>query len=227
MAAPNADPAATATTATDPGFDIDMSVVRAVRVYTTSPLPPTCLELPPHHEPAVRIQGYDHLLEGQLLRLEDCPEGFAVWTGSETFCDMSNGLTLRLHPKVIECIEAGLLQAGIVQVTVGDTNMDRGSGGPSNDGIGISPALREAVRRTLLLQGPRFADVEADTQEVGLNAALARAGPVVMDWAMKRDRAVAIAGMSMSELMASEAKPEDDAEHAAEEEARRDSSMAK
>ncbi|KAK0932955.1 hypothetical protein LTR48_001277 [Friedmanniomyces endolithicus] len=223
MAAPNPNPPAA--TAASAELDIDMSIVRAVRVYTTSPLPPTCLDLPPHHQPAVRNQGYDHLLEGQLLRLEDCPEGFAVWTGTETFCDMSNGLTLKLHPKLIECIEAGLRQAGIVRVPASAD--DRGAAGPIDDFGGISPALREAVRRTLLLQGPRFGVGETDTVEIGLHARLAREGVAVMDWAIKSDRVLACAGLSMSEILASEAKPEDGANHAAEEEVRRDSSMAK
>ncbi|KAK0273469.1 hypothetical protein LTR35_012219 [Friedmanniomyces endolithicus] len=221
MAAPSLNPP----TATNAELDIDMSIVRAVCVYTTSPLPPTCLDLPPHHQLAVRNQGYDHLLEGQLLRLEDCPEGFAVWTGTETFCDMSNGLTLKLHPKLIECIEAGLRQAGIVRVEV--LAGERGTAGPSDDFGGISPALREAVRRTLLLQGPRFGVGETDTVEIGLHTRLAREGVAVMDWAIKSDRVSACAGMSMSEILASEAKPEDGANHAAEEEVRRDSSMAK
>ncbi|TKA77926.1 hypothetical protein B0A55_03712 [Friedmanniomyces simplex] len=137
MTTPNATPLPTAEPA--PELAIDMPAVRAVRVYTTSPLPPKYLNLPPHQRFSVLSQGYNPDLEGQLLRLEDCPEGFAVWTGIETFCDMSNGLTLKLHPWSSDHIEAELVREGLIP-GVG-ANMGMGMGMSMGMGMGMGMGI--------------------------------------------------------------------------------------
>lgn len=67
-------------------------------VYTTPALPPNVLLFPMKYLHIVQCQGYEPAKEGRLMRLADCPEGFAVWTGVETYCDLSKGLTLQIHP---------------------------------------------------------------------------------------------------------------------------------
>lgn len=67
-------------------------------VCTIPPQPANVIVFPQEHMALVVHLGYIEARDGVLLRLEDCPEGYSVWTGHKTFCNPNDGLTMKPHP---------------------------------------------------------------------------------------------------------------------------------
>ncbi|KAK4544883.1 hypothetical protein LTR36_003787 [Oleoguttula mirabilis] len=68
-----------------------------IDIFTIPPQPSDVIIFPKEHLPLVIHLGYVEARDGALLRLEDCPEGYSVWTGRTTFCDTDDE-PLKPHP---------------------------------------------------------------------------------------------------------------------------------
>lgn len=111
------------------------------RVYTTPPLHAGILEIPEQHLKLAEHQGYDVARDGQLLRLDDCPEGYAVWTGMNTYTDIGNQLVLKAHPTLTAHVQATLASVSPPQ-QLPQTQYGQPSHPPSPD----TPAGRSTAR---------------------------------------------------------------------------------
>ncbi|KAK5118205.1 hypothetical protein LTR85_008185 [Meristemomyces frigidus] len=89
-------------------------------VFTMPPQPAEVIVFPREHMPLVIHLGYVEARDGPLLRLEDCPEGYSIWTGSKTFCDPEL-VAMKPHP-------AYNLDIGDAQVHGGTSSQADGSG---------------------------------------------------------------------------------------------------
>lgn len=87
-------------------WDVPPDLFNGGTVFTTPALAPNITQFDHTHYTMVVQQGYNWRTEGRLIRLWDCPEGYAVWCGAHRYA--RGDIAWKLHPTVAQQIQQQL-----------------------------------------------------------------------------------------------------------------------